>query len=91
MQSENLRCGSLCSISVPSLKKQILQRQRMSVCLFLAWVTFRYSYDCMAKKIAMVVSCPMDCCNSVFFCFAILVMTQMGMAFCCFCLGLSLR
>ncbi len=90
MQSENSRCGLLYLISMPSLKKWRLQRQRMSVPLFLARVTFRYSHDHMAKKIAMVVSCPIAHCNFVFFCFAILAMTQMGMAFCCFCLGLLL-
>jgi hypothetical protein len=87
MQLENLRCRLLCSISMPSLKKQRLQRQKMSVRLFLAWVIFRYLDDCMAKKIETVVSSLMAHCNSVFFCFAILAMTQMGMAFCCFCLG----
>jgi hypothetical protein len=47
-------------------------------------------YDCIAKKIATVVSCPMAFCNSVVRRFAISAITHMGMAFCCFCLGSSL-
>ncbi len=90
IQLENSRCRLLCFTSFLSLKKQRLQRQRMSVSLFLAWVTFRYLQDCMAKSIATVVSCPLACCYSVFFRFAIFAMTQMGIAFCCFCFGSSL-
>ena len=87
MQSENSRCGLFCLISFPSLKNRRLRRRRMLVRHFSAWVTLRYSHDCMAKKIATAVSWPMACCNSVLFRFTILAITHMGMAFCCFCFG----
>ena len=43
----------------------------------------------MAKKKARIVSCEVTHCNSVSCCLEILAMTQVGMAFCCFSLGLT--
>ena len=56
--------------------------------LFLCCSTVMYSHKRMAKKKARVVSWEMAHCSGERFFFAVLAMTQFGIAFCCFFFGL---
>ncbi len=86
-QSAYLSDGLLWLMSLPFLKKQRFRRQRISVCRFSCCGTLTYLHERTAMTKARIVSCKIVHCCSVSCRLAILVMTQAGMAFCCFSFG----
>jgi len=80
--SASLSHGSSWLSSCPFQKKRMLRRRRMSVRLFSACGTFRYSQDLHAKNIAPIESWEMACRVLVSCFFASSTSTQRGRAFC---------
>jgi hypothetical protein len=87
MQSANLRSGWECGRITPSFKNQMLHILRISVLPCLAWGTLRYSQDRKVKNISSPVSWTMARLGTESCCFAMVEMTDIGIAFWCFLAG----
>ena len=87
MQFKNLRSGWECGRIAPSLKNWMLRILRISVWPCLAWGTLRYLQDQKAKNIPSPVSWTMGRSSSESCCFAMVEMTDIGIAFWCFLAG----
>ncbi len=71
------------------LIKVMLQRQRCFVCCCSAFVTFKYSHECMTQKWAAAVRLPIAHWSSVILLERMRRMMQRGWAFCFTLFGLS--